>query len=328
MQAYESSRCSQEQEAESSEATYSDGEPSAPLSGNLTQLAYLPPDRMTAFSSPSRSGMTFRPLTEDLGAAVLMWCQEASRARTSAWPAKVQESMEPAAACGDTWRASLARFDPATSSWKTAQPSLLEDLGESSVIWPRSGMTAGGQCWELPMSGRRISGIGSGLSPDGIKTFHTPNTNGLDGGSNSQPSPIRGNADAAQGAGGCRNADQAGSRSDGAGVADAAEDEAVADAHSLRQLQPSGPDGEERGWIGDGSDQVRHPDSPRLAQRQGQRGDARQELQTIERADWWQSEPNVGRVAHGVAARVDRLKAIGNGQVPLCAATAWRLLMT
>jgi hypothetical protein len=27
-----------------------------------------------------------------------------------------------------------------------------------------------------------------------------------------------------------------------------------------------------------------------------------------------------------VAARVDRLKAIGNGQVPLCAATAWRLL--
>jgi hypothetical protein len=27
-----------------------------------------------------------------------------------------------------------------------------------------------------------------------------------------------------------------------------------------------------------------------------------------------------------VAARVDRLKAIGNGQVPLCAATAWELL--
>jgi len=30
--------------------------------------------------------------------------------------------------------------------------------------------------------------------------------------------------------------------------------------------------------------------------------------------------------ANGVAARVDRLKAIGNGQVPLCAATAWRVL--
>jgi len=41
---------------------------------------------------------------------------------------------------------------------------------------------------------------------------------------------------------------------------------------------------------------------------------------------WWQSEPAMGRVAHGVADRVHRLKAIGNGQVPLCAATAWRIL--
>jgi DNA (cytosine-5)-methyltransferase 1 len=41
---------------------------------------------------------------------------------------------------------------------------------------------------------------------------------------------------------------------------------------------------------------------------------------------WWQVEPNVGRMADGVAASVDRLKAIGNGQVPLCAATAWRIL--
>jgi DNA (cytosine-5)-methyltransferase 1 len=41
---------------------------------------------------------------------------------------------------------------------------------------------------------------------------------------------------------------------------------------------------------------------------------------------WWQTEPDVGRVANGVAARMDRLKAIGNGQVPLCAATAWKLL--
>jgi DNA (cytosine-5)-methyltransferase 1 len=41
---------------------------------------------------------------------------------------------------------------------------------------------------------------------------------------------------------------------------------------------------------------------------------------------WWATEPNVGRVAHGVAARVDRLKAIGNGQVPQVAALAWRIL--
>ena len=41
---------------------------------------------------------------------------------------------------------------------------------------------------------------------------------------------------------------------------------------------------------------------------------------------WWETEPNVGRVANGVAARVDRLRAIGNGQVPEVARTAWGLL--
>ena len=40
----------------------------------------------------------------------------------------------------------------------------------------------------------------------------------------------------------------------------------------------------------------------------------------------WQTEPNVGRVADGVASRVDRLKAIGNGQVPLVAAQAFTIL--
>jgi len=43
-------------------------------------------------------------------------------------------------------------------------------------------------------------------------------------------------------------------------------------------------------------------------------------------SNYWEIEPNVGRVADGVAARVDRLKATGNGQVPLCAATAWNVL--
>jgi len=41
---------------------------------------------------------------------------------------------------------------------------------------------------------------------------------------------------------------------------------------------------------------------------------------------WWQVEPDVGRVVDGLAARVDRLKALGNGQVALTAAFAWKLL--
>ena len=52
-----------------------------------------------------------------------------------------------------------------------------------------------------------------------------------------------------------------------------------------------------------------------------------------ERGTFWHTdpaedaaEPAVGRVAHGVANRVDRLKAIGNGQVPQCAAVAFNIL--
>ena len=43
-------------------------------------------------------------------------------------------------------------------------------------------------------------------------------------------------------------------------------------------------------------------------------------------ASWWAVEPRLGRVANGVANRVDRLKAIGNGQVSKVAATAWEVL--
>ena len=38
------------------------------------------------------------------------------------------------------------------------------------------------------------------------------------------------------------------------------------------------------------------------------------------------NQPEPIRMVDGVANRVDRLRAIGNGQVPICAATAWRIL--
>ena len=42
---------------------------------------------------------------------------------------------------------------------------------------------------------------------------------------------------------------------------------------------------------------------------------------------WWAVEPKVGRLADGVADRVERLKALGNGQVPLVVAEAWLALI-
>ncbi len=41
---------------------------------------------------------------------------------------------------------------------------------------------------------------------------------------------------------------------------------------------------------------------------------------------WIEDESGICGVAHGVDNRVDRLKAIGNGQVPAVAATAWQVL--
>lgn len=59
-------------------------------------------------------------------------------------------------------------------------------------------------------------------------------------------------------------------------------------------------------------------------EKQGIRGNA---AGPSERKDgWWATEPSVGRVANGVANRVDRLKRIGNGQVPAVAALAFQVL--
>jgi hypothetical protein len=61
-----------------------DGEPSAPLSGKVTQQAYCAPDKMTKFSRLSRFGMTYKPLTESLGEELLTLYLADFHAKTSA----------------------------------------------------------------------------------------------------------------------------------------------------------------------------------------------------------------------------------------------------
>jgi DNA (cytosine-5)-methyltransferase 1 len=48
---------------------------------------------------------------------------------------------------------------------------------------------------------------------------------------------------------------------------------------------------------------------------------------SAKRCRWWEAEPDVGRVVDGCPLRVDRIKALGNAQVPAVAATAFRILM-
>jgi len=109
------------------------------------------------------------------------------------------------------------------------------------------------------------------------------------------------------------------------------------DLDTQEEIGTSSPILNQSGGQGCGEDQVADTREIRPCGKKTEQGLARK-LRFAECGvdrNWWQREPesvprttsrNMGRVAHGVAARVDRLKAIGNGQVPLCAATAWRIL--
>jgi len=129
----------------------------------------------------------------------------------------------------------------------------------------------------------------------------------------------------------------------------------VANAHGVRKLQSKGFECDQRGRTGNGGPHVantghlRGRDWPESGEKEsaeaarcsqvgvsdcaGSQGhdDNRQSSQWIQselaQSNWWATEPYVGRVANGLAARVDRLKCLGNGQVPACAALAWKTLI-
>ena len=76
-----------------------------------------------------------------------------------------------------------------------------------------------------------------------------------------------------------------------------------------------------------GSEDVAHPDNRGWALRRNREFSAVEEVTggrenhggrapEYVAGEWWQTEPNVGRVANGVPSRVDRLKCLGNAVVP------------
>jgi DNA (cytosine-5)-methyltransferase 1 len=68
-----------------------------------------------------------------------------------------------------------------------------------------------------------------------------------------------------------------------------------------------------------------NPDSPQCEGR-GLSGRGNQEYSNPGLASWWEDTTHLDGMDDGVANRMDRLKAIGNGQVPIVAATAYRFL--
>ena len=92
----------------------------------------------------------------------------------------------------------------------------------------------------------------------------------------------------------------------------------LAHSHRVRELQPQGGEREQRGWTSHRRQNGPHSDLPRSAQRTGENtGRTGENGWTLtSRACLWAVEPGVGRVAHGVPKRVDRLKCLGNAVVP------------
>ena len=151
-----------------SPASCSDTNASAPSSGSPTPKPCLWHDRTTEPSRLFRFGMTCAPLTDDRGEALLMSFVEASRARTSAQRETATASTASGPGSGAKWPASSVRYDPATSSWKTAHCLWEEDLPWSSVTLPTWGMTRSGSVYRHPTAERPISATGAGLWPTPI----------------------------------------------------------------------------------------------------------------------------------------------------------------
>ncbi len=102
----------------------------------------------------------------------------------------------------------------------------------------------------------------------------------------------------------------------------------VADAmhewRGWRKQQPQGSEG--AGDVADAKRFRSHTAQDEQKLESAGRNQLRVEQSRSNWSSWWATEPDVGRVAYGMAARVDRLKAIGNGQVPAVAALAWKTL--
>jgi hypothetical protein len=144
--------------------TFLDGEQSAPSSGSHTQQAYCAPDKMTAFSRISRFGMTYKPLMESHGEALLTSYRAAFHAKTFQSQETEMDLMESEAECGEKWHGLLARFDQNLHSWRTVQCSLLEDLNESLQTLPEWGMTVDGELYLLPTLVQTIDAKESGFT--------------------------------------------------------------------------------------------------------------------------------------------------------------------
>lgn len=126
-----------------------DGKLLQQLNTNPTPQVYLSRGRMKAFSRLSRSGMTFKPLMENLGEVLLTWYLEDFLVKTSVPQEKEQDLMEQKVQCGTKCLELSKKYNQSTLSLKTAPILELKGLLPSYKDLPKQGMMLRGMSYLL-----------------------------------------------------------------------------------------------------------------------------------------------------------------------------------
>lgn len=299
--------CSQELVVESLPQRDLESEQSVQLSVSTTQHPFLHNGKIQETSNLSRFGLTSRALTEKHGEELILSAVD-SHAKICLARARKQGSQEKGQGFGLRWQELLQKSSQDLFSSKTYQP-LENILDISCTTLPPSGTMRNGAVSAQKKLGDCIKEIECGSldrKPDNETFFHTPSTGGLDGGSNSRralkkrlggkfPTPS--------------------SNEDAAGTPNGKMQRMLGNCEEVRGLDPKSwaksalnPDWVEflMGWPVSWTNLT----ASKVTQ---------YPLNT---------EPeDLPRVCEGSPTRIPRLKCIGNGQVPQCAATAYQLLL-
>jgi hypothetical protein len=140
-----------------------------------TSAPLLPTPSATRYGSNQGGGMgrtgPVRPSLDTLTSSAADF-----PVRTSRSPERVLVLQGREAGSGPNTRVSLASYDPATSSWRTSQLSVLGGLEPYLETWPRSGLMRSGIAYQLPTWVPLTDETGSGLlptpnRPDGGRTL-------------------------------------------------------------------------------------------------------------------------------------------------------------
>jgi DNA (cytosine-5)-methyltransferase 1 len=284
-----------------------DGEQSVLLSGKPIQQAYCAPDKMTDFLKVSQSGMMFKPLTENLGEELLMLFLGDFHAKTLA-----QQELGGGitGSRSSMWKHMARIIGEVQPRYCFVENSpMLTTRGLGTVLGDLASLGFDAEWGVLSAADvganhlrERIWILGKNTKQPRLFPYAKYNR---DGWREQQSQSIK--------------------KEDGTMANSRCELRSKRDSTKLdakKKIRSSSPIHNKPS----GEGQFCNSNSKNVEKQWKESFGIEQKLGNFGSSSWWETEPNVGRVANGVAFGMDKLKAIGNGQVPFCAATAWRLL--